>query len=370
MKPYYLIINPSRYPAYSRSLEKISGKISRGIIRKSRSSEHFRELIHEFCRSPVEDLIVWGGDGTANAAINGMMEEKSEWACSKNIGFLRGGSGNGIQDSYEVPIGLRKQVQTYLNSIEHGYTQEVDLLELDHGGERRYGQLVGLGLDAEVLDMRNRSRSEKLAKQAHQEDKAVRPGLPEYVKAGTRVISKGLGPYQMSIRSVLREGKYALRGVRTNAEVPFHEARFHSSAPLIEIGTRPYYGSFFKICPDVVCNDGYLGVYFYNFTSAARVLLNLFNLWKGRHHLINQHSAKKRLPLIERFEVKEAELSSRRRFKAHIDGDIITPVRGEKGYSLSVSIAPRALNFLVPETFYVKFHPVIMESRSSKVSAR
>jgi len=368
MKPYYLIINPSRYPAYSRYLEKISGKVSRGLVYKSRSLEHFQELIYEFCRSRVENLIVWGGDGTANAAINGLMRHKEEWACQKNIGFLRGGSGNGIQDSYEVPISLRKQIRTYLDSIEHNYTQEVDLLQLHNGGETRFGQLVGLGLDAEVLDLRNQPAEKSTHPSTLQNQPYVKPGLLKYIRAGVKVIGGGLKSHRMHLKSSLREGKYALRGLRTNAEVPFRAASFTSTAPLVEIGTRPYYGRFFKICPDVVCNDGNLGVYFYNFTSAPRVLFNLPNLWRGRHHLINHHWAKKGLPLIERFEVKEAHFSSRRPFKAHIDGDTVQPEWGEEGYSLRVSTVPQALNFLVPESFYVKFHPLTRDSDYSEFS--
>jgi diacylglycerol kinase family enzyme len=186
--------------------------------------------------------------------------------------------------------------------------------------------------------------------------------LLHYVRAGAQVLMRGLKPYRREVKCTLRRGKYALRGIRTNAEVPFREASFTSRAPLVEMGTRPYYGKFFKICPDVVCNDGYLGVYFYNFSSTPQVLFNLFNLWRGRHHLINHHWAKKGLPLIERFEVREAEFTFPWRFKAHIDGDSIEPKENANGFSLSVSIVPRALKFLVPQSFYVKFHPAIIES--------
>jgi diacylglycerol kinase family enzyme len=360
MKPFYLIINPSRYPTYSRHLEKVSRRLSRGIILTSSSPEHFRQLIYEFCRSSVEYLLVWGGDGTANTAINVLMEHRDEWVGRKHIGFLRGGSGNGIQDSYEVPMGLRKQIRTYLDSIEHGYTQEVDLLRLQNGREVRYGQLVGLGLDAEVLDIRNRVTGYGGSQ--------VKPGLPGYAKAGIRVLGRGLKSYRSNLTASLAEGKYALRGPRTNAEIPFREANFTSRAPLVEIGTRPYYGSFFKICPDVVCNDGYLGVYFYNFTSALSVFFNLPYLWRGKHHLINHHWAKKGHPLIERFEVKEARLLSPTPFKAHIDGELISPAREERGYSIGVNIEPRALDFLVPQTFYVKFHPDFLHrDRASRI---
>ena len=46
-----------------------------------------------------------GGDGTANEAINLFMRESAANPAilkKKAIGVLRGGSGNGIQDSYEV----------------------------------------------------------------------------------------------------------------------------------------------------------------------------------------------------------------------------------------------------------------------------
>ena len=55
------------------------------------------------------------------------------------------------------------------------------------------------------------------------------------------------------------------------------------SAHLIEIGTRPYYAKMFRICPDVVCNDGLMGVYLFKFPGRFKLAVNLPWLWMGRH---------------------------------------------------------------------------------------
>ena len=110
---------------------------------------------------------------------------------------------------------------------------------------------------------------------------------------------------------------------------------------MIEIGTRPYYGKHFKVCPDVVCNDGNLDVYFPD-------------LWNGRHHWINQRLAKKDRPIIERYEVSKLSVEVCEGESFHIDGELY---ESSVHQSLCITILPRALNIIVPRSFYRKFHP-------------
>ncbi|MDC7222540.1 MAG: diacylglycerol kinase family protein, partial [Spirochaetales bacterium] len=112
-KRFQLIINPARYPYYAKQLEHLVNYIPRGTVHVSRSEEHFDELIKDFIESGDSYLLIWGGDGTANMALNCLMKGTDrERRKSIAVGFLRGGSGNGIQDSYEVPKRLKAQVRT------------------------------------------------------------------------------------------------------------------------------------------------------------------------------------------------------------------------------------------------------------------
>jgi len=321
-------------------------KIPQAQVSVSENKAHFINLVYRFLQSPTPYLLIWGGDGTANLAINSLVKGKQYLTIGpKAIGFLRGGSGNGIQDSYEVPLSLKKQVQCYLDSMQKGFTQAVDILEVSWEDKRRFGQLFGVGIDAQILNSRNQKSS------LLRPGKVVRPGLMNYITQAIKVIYTETQNRKSPLAIHLKEGKFAYKGTRTNAEFPFRDHRFSSEAAMIEVGTRPYYGAFFRICPDVVCNDGQMDAYFFNFQNKWAVLGNLYKLWNGWYSRVNQKWAKKKLPLIEHYKAREMVIKTKEELLFHIDGELY---RG-KG-KISLRIRSEALTFLVPESFWQKFH--------------
>ena len=350
------IINPSRYPEYAKLLKKILKRTEVPLVQESTSKEHFIELVRDYCKSDHRYLLVWGGDGTAHDAINAVTEEidkSPDIGKKKSIGSLRGGSGNGIQDSYEVPLGIRKQIQKYAESMNNNYVIDVDLLETSHGEERSYCQLIGIGFDAHVL----RKRLEKVYRFG-KKNGLVRTGIINYISAGLSTFRKDFHSLRKDITLKLHNGKFALRGVRVNAEFPFTYLERTVSPVELEVGSRPYYGRLFKICPDVVCNDGYLDLYVYNFENRRSILLNVLWLWNGRHDIINRKFAKGSKPLIERYELSKVEICSKEPFDYHIDGELARTTEAKDGvYSIDIKVIPQRISFLVPGAFYRKFHP-------------
>ena len=351
------VINPTRFPEYAKILKKILKRIEVPLVIESESKDHFIDSVRAFCRSEYEHLLVWGGDGTAHDAVNTLTEEMSvepDLSRRKSIGFLRGGSGNGIQDSYEVPFGTRRQIKTYAESMQNNYVVDVDLLRTEHAGSAAYCQLVGFGFDAKTLQ--NRAvRIRRFGKSKG----LVRRGMSTYLLS---VLKTYFGDYKVlqaqSKHLELYNGKYAFRGTRVNAEMPFEFLSRDTGAIEIEVGSRPYYGRLFKICPDVVCNDGYLDVYLYNFEDRFEIIQNAVWLWSGRHDRINKKFARNSKALIERYEVTRVDVSAAEPFDYHIDGEVERTTEAIDGqYTVKISVLPRHIRFLVPGTFYRKFHP-------------
>jgi len=366
MNSCLVLINPNRTPHQIHKLKKILSSNHPVEIMETANREAFLKGVADFCKSPLKHLLVWGGDGTAHDAINVLMEHSV--GKKKSIGFLRGGSGNGIQDSYEVPFCLRSQIKAYLESIQKGYTVEVDLLQIENGNRKEYGQLMGIGFDVRLLQRRNNRK--------HSSNGQVKAGFWNYFLSGvltflTEPLRDGR-IYQLDFE----EGKYALRGTRINAETPFTRLHLASDAPMIELGTRPYYGRLFKVCPDVVCNRGFLEAYLFNFQTKWDVARDINYLWNGWHHRINRRFARQEKPIIQRFEVKKAWITSEEPFPYHTDGElrlcdqqsVPPPLPGmesfstQQGYTLRIEIVPKVLNFLVPGVFYRKFHPFDQEA--------
>src|SRR6056297_1874559 len=69
-----LIINPSRFPQYVKSLRKITTRSNFARIVESRSRAHFIDCVRDFGKSQRKYLLVWGGDGTAHDTINTLLE--------------------------------------------------------------------------------------------------------------------------------------------------------------------------------------------------------------------------------------------------------------------------------------------------------
>jgi diacylglycerol kinase family enzyme len=346
-KNFQLIINPARYPYYAKQLEKLVAYLPLGKVHVSRDEEHFKTLIGDFIDSSDPYLLIWGGDGTAHLALNCLMARAApDRLKNVSVGFLRGGSGNGIQDSYEVPHSLKKQVKTYLDSMEKGFTQRVDLLRVEFNGQVRYGQLFGTGLDSRILNARN--NIVRLGK-----DKGPRPGFIPYIFPAVKTIYQGARLTDESQLITLKDGRFAFRGTRTNAEFPFKEYKVESRAPLMEVGVRPYYGWYYKICPDVVCNDGFMDAYLFNIVSRRSVIRNLPYLWNGLYHMINKRYARKGLPLIEHYKIREMGLSAQEERLFHIDGELY-----RTDGAIELAVEQRILKFLVPESFHEKFHPL------------
>jgi diacylglycerol kinase family enzyme len=344
-----VVVNPSRTPHLVRRLLGLLEKHGAGRVVVTRDREHFIREIEDFAAGPFRNLIVWGGDGSAHEAQNAMVKS----GCSgKNVGFLRGGSGNGIQDSYEVPLPIARQVAAFAESAEEDYRIAVDLLAIDDGsgGAPVYGQLCGLGFDVRVLERRARHRSRKTG--------AARPGLANYIRSGLGLVAAEPLSDGRTYRLDLERGKFALRGKRTNAEFPFERLSLDADPVMIEMGTRPYYGGLFKVCPDVVCNDGFLDLYLFNFQNKLDVLRNAVSLWNGWHSRINSRFARRSKPLIERFEIKRVSVSSPEPFLWHVDGEVRhCEPRRDGPARLEIGVLPGALSFLVPAGFWRKFHP-------------
>lgn len=379
-KKVLVLINPTRRFRHVRRLQRLLKPYE--PLLEIRVTESKSDLMHQvagFTQSEFSYLLVWGGDGTAHDAINalyrgklatvgehvgkdvggplGQIEIESVVAGEtfrKAVGFFRGGTGNGIQDSYEVPVRIARQVFSYLEAVQRDFTIDVDLIEIEYNNSTRYAQLIGMGYDAETL-----ARRERYKKKSEMGWTVTRPGMIQYLAAA---IGYGLGEgfkKRTALNLDLFSGKYAFRGPRVNAEFPFARLSLERSPVMLEIGTRPYYGKMFKVCPDVVCNDGHLDVYVYDFAGRLEGLRNLPDLWFGRHSQINRRYARGAKPVIERYEVGAVDVSATEPFRFHADGELLTAdlPSADGRYRVSIRVLPRALTFLVPSPFYRLFHP-------------
>lgn len=354
MKNTFIIINPKQREKFVKKLIKYLNKEKFNNYTICKTKKELKTEVKKFCISEFKYLLIWGGDGTVHRAVNKLIKEKidNKEINNKAIGFFKGGSGNGIQESYEVSGNLKQQILNYKESIQNNYTIATDLIKIQSKDFIKYTQLVGLGLDAEIVEKRMENRY-SFGKYKGQ----VKKGFLNYLFSAIKVFFNK-NNFQNNYEITFYNGHYLFFGTRVNSMLPFKKLKRTVSAPFVEIGTRPYYGSMFKICPYVICNDGYMDVYLFCFKHKTTILLNLIDLYLGHHHRINKRFEKKNKGIIEHYKVKKLKIKIYSSMNLHIDGELFEcKADKDNPYSLMLEIMPQALNLIAAPGFYKKFHP-------------
>ena len=334
----FFLINPQKSPTGAQRLKRCLRKLPAARVVESRSRAHFIESVRIFCSSDREYLLVYGGDGSIHTAINEIVRYGQ---CRRKIavGFLRGGSGNGYQDSYSIPGPLGAQLSAFSESLRERFVMEVDLLKIASGEKTVYGQLVGIGFDARVLGRRD----------ARQDSEKVQSGLFNY-------LLPALLQFFRDFHRVHREYNFELLyGGSENVRECSGSRRLNRTVRcrMIEIGKRAFYGNRFRICPDALCNSGCMEVYLFNFNRRVQVVRHMGSLWRGRYEKINR---KGRKPFVEHYRGKSIKLTTCSPIEVHVDGELFYPMETEDGIcSITVSVVPHAISFVVPGEFYRKY---------------
>lgn len=373
-----VVCNPNRKPKEVEKLHKILNYVdleANEIIKENpiitKSASHLEDIVYEFYKSHYNSLIVFGGDGTVHITVNSSLTSIEELRKKgynnledKSIGFFRGGSGNGIQDSYEVPFNLHNQVKAFGESLHNNYTVDVDLINVSYLKNNKmqnvYSQLVGFGLDCAVLKNREKNIYKRGPRQGF-----PKSGLLNYISAGLKTTLFDYKNSLVDLDIILHQGKYAPRGTRSNFQIPFgpdlplKKLEKHVNSIMLELGSRPYYGKMLKICPEVVCNDENMDMYIFNFKNQFQIAYNFADLYLGNHAKINhRHTIKSNKPPIERYEIKQASIISKDPLDFHIDGDLYScSEKFNKNYEIDFEVVPKALKFLVPPSFYQLTQP-------------
>lgn len=106
---------------------------------------HARVLAHDAAVGDQEAVIIVGGDGTANEAINGLMQANCDRSGTA-LGVLPIGTGNDFAFGAGIPMDLRDACQV----VVRGQTRLVDIgrMHADNEEPIYFGNGTGVGFDA------------------------------------------------------------------------------------------------------------------------------------------------------------------------------------------------------------------------------
>jgi len=262
---------------------------------------HAIELVTEAVNQGTNKIIVVGGDGTLNEAVNGIFSQTRVAPDEILLGMIPVGTGNDwgrmfhIPSDYEEAIRILKKGQTF--------RQDAGLVRYMTSGEqtsRYFINIAGLGFDARVVQKANKQKEEG---------------------------KHGVLLYFLNIFATLMNYK----STRVSIEVDGKPV-FENSLLSISLGNGRYAGGGMLQTPDAKPDDGLLDLTVIKAMGRLRVIASLKKLYDG--HILEH-------PMIEGFTGKRIRIDSDPPIYVETDGESLghTPVEFE--------ILPKSLQVVV-----------------------
>lgn len=260
-------------------------------IQYSREPGGATRIAQEAVDAGTEAVLVAGGDGTLNEAIQAVAGSEAA------IGYLPYGTVNIWARELNIPLDARAAAQAMVD----GRIEEIDL---GIANDRYFLLMAGIGFDGEVV-----RRAQAVERYKH------RFGILPYVAAGLTTVPLYRGAdFELRYDGVIRRVQ----------------------ALMLVIGNTRLYGGRFHFTPNAVATDGWLDLC----------------IVKGRGPL---DLLRQSLPLlvlgsvtradVELLRVRELSVTANRPELLQLDGELVgaTPIQ--------FSIAPRSLKAIVPRDF-------------------
>jgi len=187
-------------------------------------------------RDRVDLVIIGGGDGTLNAAIEGLVDTQLP------LGILPLGTANDLARTLQIPQSIPQACQV----IATGHSQRIDLGKVNH---KHFFNVASLGLSVQIT-----RQLDKKAKRTW--------GVLAYAATAIQVVWK-----TRPFRAEIRMGEDSIR-VKTVQ---------------IAVGNGRYYGGGMAVADDAAINDQRLDLYSLEYQHWWQILLLVPAMWRGTH---------------------------------------------------------------------------------------
>jgi diacylglycerol kinase (ATP) len=249
--PIRVIVNPAASGGRGRKAAHklfalLDGRSSDYEARYTEAPGHASRLARTAAVEGVARIVVVGGDGTIHEVAGGLLASQVDRL--PPVAVFPVGTGN---DFYRM-IGTRRSAAEVVDVLEAGLVERFDVGRVRwRGGERVFVNLLGVGVDVEVV--RCRARFSRL------------PGLPQYLAAFLSAIATFKPP---EVHVEVGDG-----------------ARQHimGATTLTVVTVGPSIGGGFMICPDAHPSDGKLDLCHIAAPGLLPILRLVPKVIRGRH---------------------------------------------------------------------------------------
>lgn len=303
---FYVVVNPSSKSGRGlqiwKELEPIL--IQRNVpyqVSYSQYAGHVSQLVEELCRSvltqgacDVLKLIILGGDGTFNEALQGITDFERV-----QIGYIPTGSSNDLARDLRLtdsPQNLLLHIldcttpfRMDLGCLTYNSTPTVfsRLHKEDFSSTQYFAVSCGIGYDAAICEEALSSKFKNFLNR-------IGCGKLTYVAIALKQLV------------VTRRGNCTLT---LDGKPPLTLDRFLFVASMI----HQYEGGGFMFCPNADYNDGILNICAVGPIAKPRILLALPSALKGQHY---------KYPHIHAYQASEIRIDADDEFWVHTDGEV------------------------------------------------
>ncbi len=306
-RPLRMIVNPAAGGGRGRrtGLRAVAALRRRGWsveAESTRSPGHAERLSRDAVRSGARRLVVVGGDGTVHEAAQGLLGEGAGDAPALVVCPV--GTGNDFHRMVR-PEGGRGGVDEVADLLSDGVVARFDVGRARwDGGERAFVNLMGVGVDVEVL--RRRARYSRL------------PGLAQYLVA-------------------LLDALATFRAPDLEVEIGPPARALAGRTMLVAVTVGPSIGGGFAINPEASALDGKLDLCHVRSAGLPAILRLVPKVIRGVH-------ATSDLVTMQRVERAVARRRGGGALRFELDGELAP----ESVRELRVAVEPGALPVVVP----------------------
>ena len=223
--------------------------------------------IREYLNSSFTDLVVLGGDGTLNHAINAIINKDII------ISIIPSGTGNDFIKNIQVGKSLGEQMDTAI----HGAPTAIDVGQCD---DRLFINGVGIGFDGQIVyDMLNKH--------------SILKGHAEYYAQVLRILAT-YSPQPLGF------------------EIDEDQQRLDTF--LLVIGNGSTFGGGFVLTPGASINDGLLDICHIGQLSPLKRFMNIHRLSSGTHAVLSE---------VKLSQTTHIKIDAAPGIQAHIDGEYL-----------------------------------------------
>jgi len=273
VKNTLIILNPAaQSDKASRLVSRLKGLSQDIEIRLSAMPGDAEQLARTAVEEGFENIIAAGGDGTINEVVNGIAGVAAGIKERICLGILPVGTMNVFATELGIPLN---SLEKAWNIITQGNVRHLDL---PRAGSRRFVQLAGVGLDAEVVRRTTRESKKAL-------------GPLSYLLSLAQVAGELPPPVTLECsEGIVRTGSFAL------------------------FGNGRFYGGPFKMFRKGSLSDGLLDVLVFKNQSPWDLLRYLHAILVGQHADLND---------VEYFQSHEIAIRAEQPVPYELDGEMV-----------------------------------------------